>query len=542
MRRVACRAWLAGAPDQSYQPLLAAVPYVTMNSSQALCIIIFAKPFSMARISYKKRLVIFCDGTWCGRETGTESNIKVLAGTIGRVRFADDPSHVTAVHAIEPFQEDVIAGYQEGVGLNRTFLEYLWDGGTASTIGEECVSVYKFIVDHYTDDYEIWMFGLSRGAFILRCVAGMINNCGIFRKEHRDNPPLTDEEVFTLSREVYRTYRSPLDVDKPKSFRCRALRDDASRVWLEKRPIRLMCILDTVGSLGIPRINAGIGFDWPEFYDQRISTVVQEVYHAPSIHDRLWIFQPCLAYNGPGEAEVKIHQTWLPGCHYDIGRQRFRFMRKSPNLIERLFGLIPDRLGKTIYPNEVLADVALRWMLQAVQTTEAADDRMSSLIPDITMCISSLTTAIADPISSQPTGPTGSGDIYGNVLEYGPAGSLFGAIRRLGAAAVSLLNRIFPRLGDSIQDILGIKVIIRILTATQDRRIPARSEGTDASDGPSVFPYKDIEGLRTEDGGEVLFSVEQTARLSETGGVDGGLRYPSRTYETLQLWNRVFDA
>lgn len=39
----------------------------------------------------------------------------------------------------------------------------------------------SFIVDHYTPGSRIWLFGLSRGAYTVRAVAGMINNCGIIK-------------------------------------------------------------------------------------------------------------------------------------------------------------------------------------------------------------------------------------------------------------------------------------------------------------------------------------------------------------------------
>lgn len=138
----------------------------------------------------RKRLLIFCDGTWVGRETtvanAPASNIRQLANMVGEVQYSNDPSQKPAtVHPIIPHnsearivhltngasngqQADIIAGYQEGVGLNRTFLEYIWDGATASAIGDECISVYNFIVENYTDDHEIWLFGFSRGAFTVR--------------------------------------------------------------------------------------------------------------------------------------------------------------------------------------------------------------------------------------------------------------------------------------------------------------------------------------------------------------------------------------
>jgi uncharacterized protein (DUF2235 family) len=36
-------------------------------------------------------------------------------------------------------------------------------------------------VDKYEPGSRIWLFGLSRGAYTVRAVAGMINNCGIIK-------------------------------------------------------------------------------------------------------------------------------------------------------------------------------------------------------------------------------------------------------------------------------------------------------------------------------------------------------------------------
>jgi hypothetical protein len=192
-------------------------------------------------------------------------------------------------------------------------------------------------------------------------------------------------------------------------------------------------------------------------------------------------------------------------------------------------------LTKTIYPNQVLADVVLRWMLTAVHTVEKHDLRSSSIIPDIERRIEGLHASIAAPemgTSDQPTGPTGSGDIYGNVLDYAPGGSSFSAITKIGSKAVGYLNKLFPKLGDNVQDLLGIKTILGILTATQDRRIPGNAA--------SVYAYKDAETFWSGNVGR-SFSVYESARMggrNETGGE----RYPSRTYESFQLWERIFGT
>lgn len=456
------------------------------------------------------------------------SNIRQLANMVGDVQFSSDPAQEPAkIHTIRPriattTSDSIIAGYQEGTGLSGTFLEYIWDGATASAIGTECVNVYKFIVENYTSDHEIWLFGFSRGAFTVRCVVGMINNCGIIRRLSSYTP----QEVDSLCYEVFRTYRSSLPGDAPQSREIVGERGNADRVWQVERPIRFMGIIDTVGSLGIPRLNAGIGFDWApfEFFDQRVSSVVQFVWHAPSLHDRLWMFQPCLILPGKGSNRAVVRQMWFPGTHYDVGRQTFRFVRQSPsNWIEKALGLLPDLLSRTIWPNEVLADTVLRWLVQGIQTVD--DNSLNPIIPNIPREIQNLTQRIASP----PSDSTGSGDIYGNVLEYAPGGLLFRAIHYLSTAVISFLNRIFPRLGDNIRGALGIKTIIGILTATTDRRIP----GVEAD----VYAYTENE--MAGDGG--VFSVEGQAQMRGLNEYKQK-RYVSRTYENWLLWRRVFGG
>lgn len=195
-----------------------------------------------------KRLAVFCDGTWVGRETAVDdappSNIRQLANMVGTVKYKTNDKGAATVHPIQPHKnknlsetsstsaaDAIVAGYQEGVGLNKNFMQYIWDGATASSISEECIAVYKFIVENYTDEHEIWLFGFSRGAFTVRCIAGMINNCGIIKRR----ADYTEQEVSRLCYEIFRTYRSSLPVDAPKSEECQRWKGLEDRVWQVKR-------------------------------------------------------------------------------------------------------------------------------------------------------------------------------------------------------------------------------------------------------------------------------------------------------------------
>ena len=127
-----------------------------------------------------------------------------------------------------------------------------------------------------------------------------------------------------------------------------------------------------------------------------------------------------------------IYEEWIPGCHYDLGRQRFRFWRSGGPLVERILSAISYVSfigdGRTIEPNLVLSDLALWKMLQQV----ALHDAGGLLLP-----LPPLGALAGLGITILARGP-GSGDVYGNIAQYGPFGARFGrwAAQVLGRLAV----------------------------------------------------------------------------------------------------------
>ncbi|KAH7059130.1 hypothetical protein BKA57DRAFT_416851 [Linnemannia elongata] len=353
----------------------------------------------------KPAVVVLCDGTWCGSETGTKTNISLLAEMIELPESSNN-------------RPDIKACYFPGSGLRGTFLEYLFNGATGNDIARNCMEVYEYIVQHFTPEHEIWMFGLSRGAYTVRCVAGMINNCGILRRrddngnllDQKNNGDGLNDQERSLCKEVYRIYRSHDPVDHPEAPRSIAFKRRAS--YDVTTPVKFMGLFDTVGGLGIPYLNPGIGLTFNEFHDTKVSAVVEKVYHALSIHDRLWIFEPCYALPAKHRIESKfeIHESWFPGCHYDLGRQEFRFFRSAGEGVEidELFG----SLSKTIKPNQGFADLVLKWMLESMK------DCGSTIIPRIEEKIKELTTRMKETATDR-----GSGDVYSNLFPYGPLGN-----------------------------------------------------------------------------------------------------------------------
>lgn len=453
--------------------------------------------------SQLKPLILLCDGTWYGREASTRTNIYELADMVG-IPIGDATD--TDEHFIpQPDPRGRKGRYIHGVGLGSTFLNYVFNGITAQDIAKQCIAAYRYIVENYVEgEYEIWMFGLSRGAYTLRCVCGMINNCGIVKRGDLNN-----DEIDLLCREVYRIYRSKYLIDKPHSSQSLQFRQRKSWPLIgdevpfepeRKPPIRFMGLFDTVGSLGIPTFTGGVGLDWPEFYDQEISSVVEHVYQAVSLHDRIYIFQPCLARRNQtillDPENWHINEMWFPGVHYDLGRQRFKFFRDAGGApLERLFA----RLGfasKVIEPNHVLADLALKWMLDSIKK----HDPESLIISDVDGKISDL----RDNMVSENR-KTGDGDVYKRIAEYLP----------FGKRGMKIWRTIFS----------PADAVYELLFALRDRHIP--------DDTAAFYDYRIVDPTISN-----VLSIQRLARIDNLTGnrlEDENKRYPSSTLQALLL-------
>lgn len=447
----------------------------------------------------KKRIVLLCDGTWCGREAGTRTNIYRLARLFGLDNIDDNSTEpqLRSPGPRPPEDLQTYVRYRHGVGLGSGFLDYLFNGATAQDLAEEVISAYRFIVELYAPGDDIWLFGISRGAYTVRCVAGLINNCGILRRRDLD-----DAAADLLYREAYRLYRSKNPLHDPHGAQMESFRERLSWPLIGDRvpegeepplpPVRFMGLFDTVGSLGIPTWTGGVGLEWPEFHNNEVSSVVQDVFHLVSLHDRFWIFQPCLALRKDGESEG-IDEEWVPGAHYDLARQKFQFWRSGAGWTEKVIGVI-QRIpflgsGKMIEPNEVLSDLALWKMLDRIGRHDASHQ----LVPN-----SELDSEMG-ALRSAMTGPrrkVGSGDVYDNIVEYGPCGG---------------------RIGRLVTKVAGDLEIWKLLFETRNRLIP--------NDGANVYPFGTADPVIL---GAGTVPVGQLADINR-------VRYPSQTAKSWAL-------
>lgn len=268
-----------------------------------------------------KRIVVCCDGTW---NTADESD----AGS-------PCPTNVAKLaQLVAPCAEDgtpQVTYYHEGVGTGNG-LDKLVGGAFGAGLSENIAHAYRFLVNNYCADDELYLFGFSRGAYTARSLVGLIRNSGLLKKQHSGR--------FSVAYELYR--------DRSEGTQPKANLADTFRQQFSWQPeVKFVGVWDTVGSLGVPDslISKWLGSKWT-FHDVRLSGIVKHAFHAMAIDEKRADFQPCpweVPSDGPADQECE--QVWFAGVHCDVGGG---------------------------YPEAGLSDVALQWMVDKAQGCDLA--------------------------------------------------------------------------------------------------------------------------------------------------------------------------
>jgi uncharacterized protein (DUF2235 family) len=251
-----------------------------------------------------KRLIVCCDGTWKHADSPSPTNVTKVALSI-RQQAAGG----------EQLEQRVY--YDPGVGTSRGMR--LPGGAFGIGVSGNVRDAYRFLIDTYEPDDELYLFGFSRGAFTARSLAGLVRNSGILRPQHAD-----------MIKEAWALYRDRSE--EPTGRACTLFR----RTYAHETGIHFMGVWDTVGALGIP------GPRWLTrrwaFHDTTLSSSVKGAFHALAIDEQRRRFRPTLWHQQPGAAEKgqELKQVWFAGVHTDVGGG---------------------------YPESELSDITLLWMI-----------------------------------------------------------------------------------------------------------------------------------------------------------------------------------
>lgn len=236
----------------------------------------------------KKRIVICADGTWSRPEKNPE---------------IDFPTNVLKLaRAIQPIGKDHIPQqifYDWGIG---SYYDPIIGGATGKGLHKNIMDNYRYIVQNYSPGDELYLFGFSRGAYTIRCLCGLINNCGIIKRSDA-----------AQIQEAFDHYKNGQPDYAPKGDASIKFRNQYSH---ESREVKFVGVWDTVGAMGIPISFLGFLEEKDEFYDAKIGGNVRIARHALAIDEHRIDFKPTI---WEPKENMDMKQVWFAGAHCDIG-------------------------------------------------------------------------------------------------------------------------------------------------------------------------------------------------------------------------------
>ncbi|GBF80260.1 phospholipase effector Tle1 domain-containing protein [Aphanothece sacrum] len=280
-------------------------------------------------MNQKKRLVVCCDGTWNELTNSYPSNVLKFARLVKYMAEDKTPQLVF---------------YLPGLGTeDGNAIEQLGGGAFGWGIDETIKQAYGLLCMNYdeTAQDEIYLVGFSRGAYIARCLAAMIYNCGLLRRSKIKEIP--------KAYELYRNAKiKPDDPELQKFRQSNAQKIDNQESYLNYRvPIKMLGCWDTVGALGMPDIIPWLPIEKflnqkYEFLDASLSPIIDNAFHAVAIDEKRKSFPSTPMIPSQENPQQKVEEVWFAGTHGCLG------------------GGTKEYRGLSDYP--------LQWMLNKAQT------------------------------------------------------------------------------------------------------------------------------------------------------------------------------
>ncbi|KAF4910515.1 hypotheticall protein [Colletotrichum fructicola] len=250
----------------------------------------------LSRPSSYRRIVVCVDGTWFnedGREGhghGNNSNVFRIYASVKIGKTTDGDGN----------EVEQIAKYFPGIGTNKMPLNRFNDGMTGKGCEEQIQEVYAYCCREIkSKDDEVWLFGFSRGAYVVRAVSVLLNNTTI-----REVLNVKDTSMWKAIKSFgVRRRRTGL---AGQEFRWR--RENTR----DPPKIRFLGLFDTV--------KMTFGKDTIDISDLSFTN---EIRHALAINEERKTF-PLLPIDPIENTEVKQNnhrciQAWFVGAHADMG-------------------------------------------------------------------------------------------------------------------------------------------------------------------------------------------------------------------------------
>ena len=299
-----------------------------------------------------KRILIFADGT--GNEGGllpdeSRTNVyKLYRATRNDPESSIDPAEQIAFYI--PGIGTPSGGHASAWRTGRDILHQMFGGGITNKI----IDCYLAVVSSWRPGDSIYVFGFSRGAYTVRCLAHLLEIVGIPQRGAGGKAlSFKPADLRAVGREAYRIlYRFGLEI--PASNR----REAKANAFKENYRCALgagvvpyfVGVRDTVAAIGIGRFTK-------DRYDRHLPYDVMFTRHAMAIDE----YRKTFARVPLGGSHIRpkqidepdpLEQVWFAGDHSDIG------------------GSYPEQESR-------LSDISLKWMSDFISGTLPEGDRVT---------------------------------------------------------------------------------------------------------------------------------------------------------------------
>jgi uncharacterized protein (DUF2235 family) len=252
--------------------------------------------------------VVCCDGTWNAPDQQDDgvacpSSAALMARAL--VRLAPDG-----------VQQQVY--YDTGVGTRGGWFDKIAGGAFGWGLSDKVKAAYSFLIDHYDEGDEIFLFGFSRGAYTARSTVGLIRNSGLLLRRHKDRLD-----------EAYKLYRRRGDDSRPSGNEAEIFRRMYSHALRGDDP----------SVPGVSCAASGYGTPWARWASRSTACACSTAgcssttsssppsrttpsMRSPSTSGAGRSAPPLGAERASPRAGQRIEQVWFPGVHTDVGGGR----------------------------------------------------------------------------------------------------------------------------------------------------------------------------------------------------------------------------
>lgn len=267
--------------------------------------------------SLTKNIILCSDGTG-------NSTIKGRGTNVFKLFEAVDVNG----HRSNPRLRRQLAFYDDGVGTEELKWIRAFAGATGYGLSRNVKQLYRELCRVYEPGDWIYLFGFSRGAFTVRTLSGLIDDCGLIDPADCPTEAAFRERVrcaYKAYRRKYRAWLTRLVVGRrgmtSKEFREQFARRDVSGRPLRPR-VRLLGVWDTVDAVGLPFALADVWNKvvWQyKFETTSLCGTVERGCHALALDDSRAEFAPVLWNEDDPSTRVRAEQVWFSGAHANVG-------------------------------------------------------------------------------------------------------------------------------------------------------------------------------------------------------------------------------